>query len=203
MANTVIGGFRFYKMRNGSGRPVVEQAPVASGYATGIFRGDPLKRLSDGTVDIAAAGENIYGIADGAVRFNGRAIQANSNFLPASTTYTGAPDPSNDNASVVNVILARDAIFEVDCDTAQASITAARSLVGNNADHIAAAGSTSTGRSGYKLDGATFATTAAQWRVMGISDHQIEGTNDVTVTNWKVLVEVNESIEPQFSTSGV
>lgn len=203
MANTVIGGLRFNKMRNGSDRAVVEEAPVASGYGTAIFRGDPVKRLADGTVDICAAGELVYGIADGAVRFNGRAIQANSNFLPASTTYSGAPDPTNENASVIRVILARDAIFEADYDTAQASITAARGIVGNNVDHIAAAGSTSTGRSAYKLDGSAPATTAAQWRIMGISDHVIEGTNDVTLANWKALVEVNESAEPQFTTTGV
>lgn len=203
MANTVIGGFRFYKTRNGSPHAHVEEFPVASGYATGIFRGDPVKRLSDGTIAIAAAtNENILGIADGAVRYNGRAIQANSNFLPASTTYTGAPDPSNENASIVRVVLGRDAIFEVDVNTAQASITAARGIVGNNADHAAGTGSTSTGRSAYVLDGAAPGTATAQWRIIDISGHQIESSNDVTLVNWKALVELNESNEPQYSTTG-
>lgn len=202
MANTAIGGFRFHKMRNGANRPHVEELPVASAYATGIFRGDPVKRASDGTIQAAAAGDtNVLGVADGVVRYKASDGTIKSgNFLPASTTYSGAPHTSNPEASIVRVILARDVIFEADANTAAASFTAAQSLIDNNADVAAGAGgSTTTGRSTYVLDNSSTGTATAQCRIVGIATDPL---NDVTSTNWKALIEFNESTEVQFGTTG-
>jgi len=201
MANNTYGGFRFNKMRNGSRTPVVEVWPVASGYATAIFRGDPVKKVDDGTIEVAAAGDtDILGIADGVEQYNESGVLRKGNYLPASTTFSPSTVGSV-NESRVRVILARDTVFEVDADDGSSvtTVAAAHGVVGENCDHVAAAGSTATGRSAYALDISTHVATAAQWRIVGIASDPL---NDVTSTRAKYLVEVNESNQPQFSTSG-
>jgi len=200
MANTSIGGFRFVKMRNGSKLPVVEVYPVADDYNTGIFRGDPVKLLNDGTIAVAAAGDtDILGIADGAAQYNDGSVVRPGNYLPASTSHSGLGAP---DCSMVRVILARDAVFEVDADDGSTITTVAGAFnaVGENADHASGTGSTSTGRSGYVLDISTKTNGAAQWRIVGVSTAP---DNDPTSTRAKYLVEVNESGQPQFTTSGI
>ncbi len=202
MANTTYGGFRFVKMRNGSKTPVVEVFPVANNYGTGIFRGDPVKRQTDGTIVIAAAGDtNILGIADGVDFYMSSGVPRKGNYLPANTTFTPTTVGSWQQ-SMVRVILARDAIFEVDADDGSSvtSLATAQAVVGENCDHVAtSAGSTTTGRSGYCLNISDHSTNTFQWRIVGISSDPL---NDVTSTNWKLLVEVNEASDPQFSTTG-
>lgn len=196
MANIAIGGARLLKRRSGTNLEGREECPVASAYGTAIFCGDLVKRVSDGTIAAAAAGDAIYGIAAGAVRYkNSSGVIVAGNHLPVSTTFTGAPDLSNPQASIVAVIpLSVADIIEMDVDTASATITAAQDLVGNNFDIVATAGSTSSGRSGYVVNGASGSGTGtAQIRLNMISRDPL---NDVTAANWKGQFIVNESTEP-------
>jgi hypothetical protein len=193
MANTAEGGFRFVRMRNGSTVPNVEIMPVANNYGTAIFRGDVLKRVNDGTVAVhGAADAVVYGVADGIVQYNSGGQLRSGNYLPANTTFSpttvGSP-----NESLVRVILAKDAIFEVDAATAVADIATAQGLVGNNADGATGSGSTVTGRSGHTLTVAGISDGTAAFRVLEVSK-RID--NDVASVNWKVLVSVNETMEP-------
>lgn len=196
MANIQVGGARWLKRRAGGNLEPREECPVASAYGTAIFCGDLVKRVSDGTIAAAAAGDAVYGIAAGAVRYKNSSSQiVAGNHLPASTTFTGAPDLSNPQASIVAVIpLSVGDIIEMDVDTAVSTITAAQDLVGNNFDIVATAGSTTTGRSGYVVNGASGSGTGtAQIRLNMISRDPL---NDVTAANWKGQFIVNESTEP-------
>jgi hypothetical protein len=196
MANIALGGARFIKRRGGGNLEGTEEMPVASAYGTAIFFGDLVKRVSDGTIAAAAAGDAIYGIAAGAVRYKSASgVIQGGNYLPASTTFTGAPHISNPQASIVKVIplFAYD-VFEMDVDTAVASVTAAQDLVANNFDIVATAGSTTTGRSGYVVNNASgMGTSTAQIRMIAVSTDNL---NDVTAVNWKAQFIVNESTEP-------
>lgn len=198
MANNSVTGFRFLRMRNGSDRPVVELRDVASAYSTAIFKGDPVNydtASNPGTVVIAAAGANVYGIADGAEQYVEGGVVRRGNYLPASTTWT-----LQEQRSVVRVILARDSVFEIQTNntTAVAPTTLANwnAKVNMNADHVAGAGSTANGRSAYFLDIAGAAGTSAQWRIVGFDRNQ-----DLASQYVKVQVEVNESLEPQYATT--
>lgn len=201
MANIAIGGARFVKRRAGANLEGREECPVASAYGTAIFAGDLVKRVSDGTIAAAAAGDAIYGVAAGAVRYkNSSGTIVAGNYLPASTSFSGAPDLSNPQASIVAVIpLGAGDVIEMDVDTASSTITAAQDLVGNNFDIVATAGSTTTGRSGYVVNGASGSGTGtAQIRLNFISRDPL---NDVTAANWKGQFIVNESTEPAPGTA--
>lgn len=200
MANMAMGGFRWVKARRGLNLEPREERPVASGYATGIFRGDLLKKLADGTVAVAGIGDAVYAVADGAVRFKSAGVVIAGNFIPAGTTYTGAPSITNPQASIVACIPVVGQFFEVDVNTGQADITTAQGLMNNNANvALGAGGSTSTGRSTYVLDSTTAGTTAAlQFRMLEISTQPM---NDVTAANWKVIGEFNVGQEPSPTTA--
>lgn len=201
MANIAMGGARWIKRRGGLNLEGREECPVASAYGTAIFFGDLVKRVSDGTIAAAAAGDAIYGIAAGAVRYKSSSgVIQGGNHLPASITFTGAPHLSNPQASIVAVIpLSKDDVIEMDVDTAVASITAAQDLVGNNFDIVATAGSTTTGRSGYVVNNASgMGTGTAQLRLLELVPDPL---NDVTAVNWKGRFLVNESTEPAPGTA--
>lgn len=201
MANIAMGGARWIKRRNGLNLEGREECPVASAYGTAIFFGDLVKRVSDGTIAAAAAGDAIYGIAVGAVRYkNSSGVIVAGNYLPASTSFTGAPHISNPQASIVAVVpLGPGDVIEMDVDTAVSTITAAQDLVGNNFDIVATAGSTASGRSGYVVNGASGSGTGtAQIRLLETVPDPL---NDVTVANWKGRFLVNESTEPAPGTA--
>lgn len=202
MANTAIGGFRWVKSRDGNKTAPVELRTVASAYGTGVFRGDPVKLVDDGTIAVCAAGDAIYGIADGVEQYRLNGVNGvKGNYLPASTTYSGAPVVTNPAASVVRVIPARGQIFEGDANTLAATLTAAQTLMFNNCDvDGGAGGSTTTGRSTFVVNntGGQLGTGTAQIRMLEISTDPL---NDVTAANWKVLIQVVEGTEPNPGTA--
>lgn len=191
MANIQVGGFRWVRSRLGGNTAPIEEMPVASNNSTAIFSGDIVKRVSDGTVIVAAAGDlTLAYVVVGCARYkrSDGAIVA-GNYLPASTTYTGAPSVANPQASILTCIPLQYQILECDANTAVASETAAQDLVGNNCDFVATAGNTSTGRSGFVLDTSAPGTATANFRVLEIVRSP---DNDVTSVNFKVRVTVNE-----------
>lgn len=201
MANTAIGGFRWVKSRRGGNVCPIEERIVITANAAGIFRGDPLKLVSDGTVIPAAAGDAVSHIADGAVRYKNSSGQiVAGNFVPVSTAYNGDPNLSNPEATVVRCIPVIGQIFEADCNTATTSALV-QGLMFNNADVAAGAGgSTTTGRSTFVVNntGAQFGTATAQVRLLEVVP---QPDNDVTAVNWKVRVEFNEGNEPSASSA--
>lgn len=176
---------------------------VASAYGTALFKGDPVKRLSDGTVAQAAAGsDSIFGVVAGVKYRNADGNMVEKDYVPASTTYT--PDSQR---TIVYVIPATPyTIFEVDADDGSSITTVAnaRLLPWENCDHVfTTTGNTSTGMSGVQLDISTHATTALQWRLYDIAPYA--SGNDVTQTLAKYLVICNKTQNwpGTFSTTGI
>jgi len=192
------GGLRWVKsLTSGSSNPPVEERVVASAYGTGLFRGDPLRMATDGTLVAAAATESISHVMVAAVRYYGSdGVIRSGQFLPASTTYTGTYSRANPLASVILVIPVTNQLFEVDVTTANATQTAGTALIGQCVDVVATAGSTTTGVSGYTTDTvANFAATtvSAQLKLIQIPEYGMSGMiNDVTKTYWKRIFEVYE-----------
>ena len=193
-------GFSFLRMRNGSDRPVIELRDVGTTHTAAIYKGDPLLLIATGTyigtVMPAIAGDPVHGVADGVEQYLEGGVMRRGNYLPASTAWT-----LNEQRSVVRVILARDAVFEIQCTKAPTAAPLTQNgwdiVMNNNFDHVVVAGSAANGRSGYVLGmTSTNTTQAAQWRTVGYNRAQ-----DLTGANFKVQVEVNESYEPQFATT--
>lgn len=195
MANMAIGGFRWIKSRVSTNHEPQEERLVASNNTTAIFRGDCVKLVSDGTVVVAAAGDAIYGVCTGCVRYKrSDGVIAAGNYLPATTTYTGNIAFTNSQASIISVTPAQGQVFEADCDTAMSTINAAQDLMFNNGDFVATAGSTASGRSGHVMNTASgTGTGTANWRFLEVV---LTPDNDVTAASWKVRVTLNEGTEP-------
>ena len=201
-ANFQFNGFQYYGSVYAGVNMNTVQKQVATGYATAIFSGDPVKKLSDGSVVIAAAGSDpIYGIVTACHYRDVNGNLVDRNYVPASTAYT-----VDRLRTVVDVIPCYPGVwFKVTTNLAPATPTVvfARTLVDFNADHVAtAAGDLITGRSGYQLAIAGAATTAKQWRlVMPLPDPSI----DLTAPNATWVVECNNSqnLPGVFSTTGI
>lgn len=199
-ANVAIGGFRYWgSLFAENVAPRVIPCQVATAYGTGIFKGDPVKRVSDGSVSVSAAGEAVFGVVAGVQYRNADGVLVEKDYVPASTAYT--PDRLR---TIVMVIPATPfTIFECDANATIASVATARTYVWENVDHVATvAGNTSTGRSGFGLDMSTHNTTSSQWRLYDISP--VYG-NDPTLVNGKWLVIANETHNwpGTFSTTGI
>ncbi len=129
--------------------------PIATGYATTIFSGDPVKLLSDGTLAQAAAGDRILGIFQGCSYTASDGSFVPNPIWPASTTATNIKAQVIDDPKVTYRV--------------QSAGTPAVTNTGNLADHVVGTGSTMTGLSGSTLD-SSMGTGAAGWRVLRLVD---------------------------------
>lgn len=166
--------------------------PAADG--TALFIGDAVKTYgtADATTGLstviqAAAGDAIRGVVVGFDPVDGVTI-ANTNL---SRTYRLAS-----TRMVVHVNDDPYTIFEIQEDGEVATLALAD--MGENADLIVAAGSTSTGLSGMELDSSTHNTTSAQLRTIDF----VQRPDNVPASQWaKVRVIINE--HELKSTTGV
>lgn len=153
---------------------------VDASNGTAIFRNDIIMMESDGNVAPATAGNTQL---IGAVVGNTAATTAQKALVAASTAATIlVHDHPNQR------YYAQD-----DGDSG----TPAQTNVGNNTDHVAGAGSTTTGLSGHELDASGYGATAAGFRVL---DFMLRDDNAVGV-NAIQLCEINEHFLK--TTSGV
>jgi hypothetical protein len=203
-ANLQKNGLRYYgSVFAENVVPRLIPCQVATNYGTALYKGDPVKRLSDGSVAQAAAGSDlIFGVIAGVKYRNADGNLVEKDYVPASTTYT--PDSLR---TIVMVVPATPfTIFEVDADDGSSITTVAnaRALPWENCDHVfTTAGNNVTGMSGVQLDISTHATTALQWRILDISAYG--AGNDVTQTLAKYLVICNKTQNwpGTFSTTGI
>ena len=147
------------------------------GYATRIFPGDFVTLVAAGNVQVAAAGDRLLGVA----AENSAASTAKGDFL----VY----DHPNQ-------------LFVVQNDDGGTAL--AQTNVGNNADILATAGDTTTGRSLHELDQSDAQTTTAQLKIVGA--HECEDSTPGTRVfgaNRKVIVRISEHIYGSGSESGV
>lgn len=170
---------------------------VAAGETNNIFIGDPVIISGTGDADgvpgvaLAIAGDRITGVVVG--------FSAKGSATAGSTT---ALNRGYRAASEADYLLVADdpaLLFAIEEDAVGGAL--ATTDIGNNADLVAAAGSTYTKRSGYMLDSSTKATTSAQVRIVGF-DQTVNNTIGGTSPVWLVsIVEATET--PAAGTTGV
>lgn len=174
MDNTAKYGFRIHKSLYGDAMSHPEVMPVATGYqaspggtSVDLNIGDPIKRLSDGTAALCAAGDTLlYGICVGVRPYWDGSKMVPYNKLPGGTAW-GTVEERRSDILVVGV---DQCLWEVDADDKTTATTLAgyRAFFGENADHAFSADSTSKKANG-RLDISTHGTATSQWRIIDVS----------------------------------
>jgi len=163
---------------------------IASGASGNIFSGDPVKMANTGTILVAAAGDQLLGVFRGCRYTNASGEVIYSSYWPNGTVSSDA---------VAFVVDDPNALFEVQ---SAATGSVVQTVVGNNADIVYAAGSTSDGQSAVEISGTT-AATSAQLRIVGFSgdpENNTLGTGSQSA-NVNMIVKINEHFYAQ--TTGV
>jgi hypothetical protein len=129
---------------------------IASGYNTDIYTGQPVKIGTNGTIEVAAAGERLIGAFAGC------------QYLPsgAQRPVVSPSWPANTSATQIVCYYTSDPylVYEI-----QADGPVSQAEVGQQADFTNVANSNGLGYSTCTMDAATSAVTAAQLRVVGIA----------------------------------
>lgn len=174
-ANTPYG-FRPVR-HHGGGHIQYSEWPIASAYATDVFTGDVVKQISDGSIQVAAAGNAlVLGVFMGVFYTDPNSKKPRwAPYWPASTVATDAVAKVIDDPRVVYSV--------------QMNGTYTTAMPGENADLDAAvAGIKPQGVSGMQLS-ATTGTATKQFRILGLV---LDPTNAAGASA-KVLVIQNES----------
>jgi hypothetical protein len=196
MDNIAIYGFRPFVGRYSADAPIVEKF-VATAYqaAPGAVNvdlniGDPVIRVSDGSVAIAVAGATnpVHGVIVGVPRIWDAGLGAvrPSDKVPGGTAWT-----SIDRQTRVLVRLAMGTLWEVDVDDAVTATTLAayQAFIGENVNIIYSASAT-TGKASPKVDISLHATTNTfQCNIVDVSPSQ--NNQDFAGGNVKLIVQFN------------
>lgn len=157
--------------------------PVASGYGTSLFKGDPVTVLADGTLGIATPGSASIGVFWGIQWTDTTGIARNESFWTASTVTRGAV------AAQAFVIDDPNVIFTIqESNGAGAAGTPiALTDVGLNANFAIGTGNTNTGDSGATINNTTEAVTATlDLKILGLDPEP--GNNVGNFANWLVTI---------------
>jgi hypothetical protein len=159
------------KYANTAGMPVVEK-PIASAYATSIYQGDPVKMTTDGTLQLAAPADAVYGIFLGMKQVYSSTLGAvaPAGAYLATVTYGSVLS----RQSIARVVPVRGQVFRVTCDDATTATTQAayEAFMGENCEF--ATGTASGDRSGLLLDISSHANTATLTvRIEDVPDKEI------------------------------
>lgn len=148
-------GFRAAYSPSGTIREMA--GTIASGYNTDIYTGQPVKMGSDGTIQVAAAGEALIGTFAGC------------QYLPsgAQRPVVSPSWPANTGATQIVAFYTMDPylVYEIQAD---GSITQAE--VGQQADFTNVANSNGLGYSTCTMDAATHDLGNYQLRIVGIAN---------------------------------
>ncbi len=202
--NPAFYGFQWVKSRTGSGIPVLEVNSVASAYQAApggvnvdLNIGDPVKKVNDGTVALAAAGDAIFGIVHHIYPYWDGTKKVPGNRLPGGTTY----GTNQDRESRIAIALFADNIFKVVADDSATATTllAYRALVGENADITINQVSGDT-HAYPKLDISDHKTATAQCRIVDVG---YDVGIDYSGANVPILVTGNEVQQAPFQVVGV
>jgi hypothetical protein len=130
---------------------------IATGYNTDIYTGQPVKIGTNGTIEVAAAGERLVGI------FAGCQYQPSGAQRPVISPSW----PANAAATDIIAYYTMDPyiVYEI-----QADGSVSQAEVGQQADITNVANSNGLGYSTCTMDAATSSSTAAQLRVVGIAN---------------------------------
>jgi len=165
---------------------------IADNQSTAIFTGDPVKYKSDGTVEVATAGDASCGVFMGCFYTDPTTSKPTyKNYFPASLS------PGDAIAFVADD---PDQLFIAQQDSDSSNIVAAD--LNLNADLVFGSGSTTTGISGVEIDSSSKNTTAAlQVRLVDFYDIP---SNDATANNSVLVVKINNhQLGSHTGTAGV
>ncbi len=207
MANNAFHyGFRWHSNRNGGDtKPQPERVRVATSYAAApggvqcdLQPGDVVKKVSDGTVELAVAGDAFFGVIDyiGWYYDAGVGAMVKNSRLPYAQ---GAYGTNYERETEIYIIPAAGQIFRAMADDASTATTYAgyRAFIGENADMINDAVAPNVRP---LLDISTHATTTAQWRIVDIGR---EVNIDFTGLYVPILVTGLEIQQAPWATTGV
>ena len=184
---TVSAPYGFQALNRVDGMPyagAIRQIPIASGYTTAIYNGDPVVIVTGGTIERAAASGAVttgspVGVLVGCA-------YTNSSGQPVQGQYFPGSGVTNAVAYVVDDPLAA---FKVAVAYANAVVTTVtQAAVGTNMSYYNGTGSTTTGDSGaWVLAGSGANTATLPFRVIAVNPD----TNVTSTTFCEVIVKVN------------
>ena len=178
----------------------IRQIPIAAGYATAILNGDTVKVDTNGYLvanTTSNSGDSV-GVLVGCSYTNSSGQFTNGQYYPAAQS-------TSTQLAFGFVVDDPMAAFRV-CATVAGSTTPtaySRAIVGANVALVAGAGSTTTGDSGYGIDGSSAATTATlPVRVIDVVPDTATGAANVAATTYyEFIVKFNTA---QYnSTTGI
>lgn len=172
-------GFRPVKHRFGGViRPFSLRGGIASTYGTSIFVGDPVKMMTGGVYERAAAGDSMSAVFAGWGPPEDPGVYNKGQYWPASTAYSKAP--------LFYFWPIEDVIYSV-----QGVGSIAQTALGDACDHALGSGNTRSGASGAYLASGSLAGAgnSAQWKIWDLLDETGNAWGD---TYTKVLVLANE-----------
>jgi hypothetical protein len=173
------------------------QMEIASGYATNIFYGDLVKRISDGTIekDTGTATATPCGVFLGVSFTNGSTGQIQQQqFYPASTSIK--------SGTKIFAVVADDpdTLFQVAVVSGTTVITGVGiSAIGNNATLVQNAGSTTTGDSKVALLDSTATTNTLPIRIIDV----VRDTATAADNFPEVIVKINFGMHQYNNATGV
>ncbi len=177
MAN-VDAAFGFVPIRHlsGNGYSRANKYTITSGLAENIFTGDLVIITADGVITPHSASEvNNIGVFAGVSYTASDGSYVYSQYWPSETTATNIAAYVYDDPYTV---------FKV-----QSAGTPAQTNIGNCAEVVAGAGSTTTGQSGFEING-TMAAGTASCKILGL----YESPDNAFGTNAIMEVLINEHL---------
>lgn len=158
--------------------------PIASGYATALFKGDPVTILADGTLGIGAAGAAVVGV------FWGVQYIPSTGGLPVNApNWVASTATQNAATALAYVIDDPQLVFTVQENNGAGAAGTALALadVGLNANFAVGTGTAATGNSGAAMDNTTEAVTSTlNLKIIALDPYQ--GNVVGSFANWYVTI---------------
>jgi hypothetical protein len=170
---------------------------IASGYATNIFFGDLVKRISDGTIekDTGTATATPVGVFMGVQFTNGSTGQVQQQqFYPASQAIA--------SGTKIFAVVADDpdTLFQAAVVSGTTVITGVGiTSIGNNASLVQNAGSTTTGNSAVAILDSTATTNTRPIRIIDV----VRDTATAADNFPEVIVKINATMHQYNNSTGV
>ena len=170
---------------------------IASGYATNIFFGDLVKRISDGTIELdgGTATATPCGVFMGVQFTNGSTGQVQQQqFYPASQSIK--------SGTKIFAVVADDpdTLFQAAVVSGTTVITGVGiTAIGNNASLVQNAGSTTTGNSAVAILDSTATTNTLPIRIIDV----VRDTATAADNFPEVIVKINATMHQYNNATGV
>lgn len=171
--------------------------PIASGYATAIYTGDPVTMLSDGTIGIGVAGSTILGVFQGV-----QWVYPTGIVVPGGGTADGKYWPASQTtlSSVAAVAMICDdpnIIYDIQSGSSTGLV---QTDMNNTANFTSGSGNTATGQSGYYL-GTPGTTATLNLTILRLV--QIPGNNFSVAYNSVEVIINNQQFKGGTGVAGV